>query len=141
MQTLADLLRDLRFGKTLREVEAATGISNAYLSQLESGTATQPSLRILKILSDFYGVSLSHLMQLAGYLSAPVEILPVSNMHADFEELKPWLQHTVGCGAYGGDIMDERCICGLRLRVHKIIVRESTESVEMAMQSARQARE
>ena len=42
---LAEQLRRIREVKnvSLREVEKATGISNAYLSQIESGNATNPS--------------------------------------------------------------------------------------------------
>lgn len=64
-KTLADRLRELRHGKTLREVEAATGVSNGYLSQLEIGAAANPSPRILKRLAEYYGVSCSELVLLA----------------------------------------------------------------------------
>jgi transcriptional regulator with XRE-family HTH domain len=67
---LGEELRRLRLekGVTLREVEKATEISNAYLSQLENGKAEQPSPRVLHKLAEFYGVSYHGLMESAGYL-------------------------------------------------------------------------
>jgi HTH-type transcriptional regulator, competence development regulator len=52
---------------TLRAVEAETGISNAYLSQLETGKICSPSPSILQKLSDFYGVPYNAVLELAGY--------------------------------------------------------------------------
>lgn len=46
-------LRELS-GKTLRIVELNTGISNAYLSQLETGKIKSPSYLVVKKLFDFY---------------------------------------------------------------------------------------
>lgn len=43
-------------GKTLRDVEKATGISNAYLSQLENGKIHRPSYNTVKLLSEYYGI-------------------------------------------------------------------------------------
>ena len=60
-------LRHLR-GDSLRDVEKATGISNAYLSQLETGKIDKPSPHILHKLANHYGVSYTYLMELAGYL-------------------------------------------------------------------------
>lgn len=68
--TLAEELRSIRRarGHTLREVEAATGISNAYLSQLETGTIKQPSPNFLYKLADFYRIPYELLMERAGYI-------------------------------------------------------------------------
>jgi transcriptional regulator with XRE-family HTH domain len=67
---LAKYLREIRTvqGKSLRAVEEATGISNAYLSQLERGEATKPSPDKLQALAKFYAVSYTDLMRAAGYL-------------------------------------------------------------------------
>ncbi|MGE0851881.1 MAG: helix-turn-helix domain-containing protein [Hyphomicrobiaceae bacterium] len=56
---------------TLREVEEGTDkdISNAYLSQIESGKIKQPSANILGKLAEFYKIDFLHLMELAGYVS------------------------------------------------------------------------
>jgi transcriptional regulator with XRE-family HTH domain len=55
----------------LRDVEKATGISNAYLSQLETGKVENPSPHVLHKLADFYKVPYESLMQAAGYLKSP----------------------------------------------------------------------
>jgi transcriptional regulator with XRE-family HTH domain len=56
-----------RAGLTLREVEERTGISNAYLSQIESGRIKEPSPRVLHRLAELYGESYAELLELAGY--------------------------------------------------------------------------
>lgn len=56
-----------RAGFTLREVEERTGVSNAYLSQIESGRIREPSPRMLHRLAELYGESYTELMELAGY--------------------------------------------------------------------------
>ncbi|MGD0662668.1 MAG: helix-turn-helix transcriptional regulator [Syntrophorhabdales bacterium] len=67
---LAEELQRVRKVKnaSLREVERATGISNAYLSQLEGGDATNPSPHILQKLAEFYEVPYMSLLKTAGYL-------------------------------------------------------------------------
>jgi HTH-type transcriptional regulator, competence development regulator len=52
---------------TLRAAEQATEVSNAYLSQLESGKIKQPSPIVLYKLSQLYGVSYADAMRFAGY--------------------------------------------------------------------------
>jgi transcriptional regulator with XRE-family HTH domain len=56
---------------TLREVEEATGreVSNAYLSQLETGKISRPSPNVLHALAKVYSVSYETLMSKAGYIS------------------------------------------------------------------------
>jgi transcriptional regulator with XRE-family HTH domain len=56
-----------RKGLTLRAVEQATEVSNAYLSQLENGKIKQPSPIVLHKLSQLYGVSYADAMRFAGY--------------------------------------------------------------------------
>jgi len=56
-----------RKGLSLRAVEEATGISNPYLSQLESGKVRQPSPIVLHKLATLLEVSYADLMRLAGY--------------------------------------------------------------------------
>lgn len=60
---------------TLRAVEDATGISNAYLSQLEHGRIKTPAPQNLYKLSELYQVPYELLMELAGY--------PVPKGHSD----------------------------------------------------------
>lgn len=54
-------------GLTLRRVEAAIGVSNAYLSQLETGKIKTPSPNTLFKLSQLLGGSYEDLMEKAGY--------------------------------------------------------------------------
>ena len=61
-------LRKLR-GETLRAVEAKTGVSNAYLSQIENGLVRRPRPHVLHKLAGFYGVPYEDLMTAAGYLA------------------------------------------------------------------------
>ena len=62
---ITSLLRRLRSTRTLRQVEADTGISNAYLSNIESG-AKRPGVKILSKLAAYYRVPLQDLLQAAG---------------------------------------------------------------------------
>lgn len=55
---------------SLRAVERATGISNAYLSQIESGKIREPSPTVLHKLAELYKVPYADLMVLAGYPDA-----------------------------------------------------------------------
>lgn len=68
-QNLGQFLRTTREAKglTLRAVETATSISNAYLSQLESDKIKQPSPVVLHKLSEVFQVSYAKLLNLAGY--------------------------------------------------------------------------
>src|SRR5439155_27212512 len=68
-QDLSLFLRSARErkGLTLRAVEQATEVSNAYLSQLESGKIKHPSPIVLHKLSQLYGVSYADAMRFAGY--------------------------------------------------------------------------
>lgn len=68
-KSLAELLVDARRvkGVSLREVERNTGISNAYLSQIETGTIQEPSPHKLHALAEYYGIEYDTLMTLAGY--------------------------------------------------------------------------
>lgn len=67
---LAAIRKDRGF--SLRHVEELTkkAVSNAYLSQVESGKIQQPSPNILHALSSVYKISYEQLMAMAGYISA-----------------------------------------------------------------------
>lgn len=54
-------------GLTLRDVERTSGVSNAYLSQLERGRIKQPSPNVLHALAACYGISYGLMMERAGY--------------------------------------------------------------------------
>jgi HTH-type transcriptional regulator, competence development regulator len=60
-------MRREELGLSLRQVEEKTGISNAYLSQVENFKITQPSPSVLRKLADLYEISYSRLMKLAGH--------------------------------------------------------------------------
>ena len=62
---ITSVLRRLRGTRTLRQVEADTGISNAYLSNIESG-AKRPGVKILTKLAAYYRFPLGELLQAAG---------------------------------------------------------------------------
>jgi transcriptional regulator with XRE-family HTH domain len=55
---------------SLRELAAATDVSNAYLSQLERGLHA-PSVRVLKSLADAFHLSAETVMEQAGLVSEP----------------------------------------------------------------------
>lgn len=69
MENYGEYLKALREAKgmTLREVEKKTDVSNAYLSQLESGKVKQPSPITLFKLSEIYDTSYEVLMKKVGY--------------------------------------------------------------------------
>jgi transcriptional regulator with XRE-family HTH domain len=59
-------------GLSLRQVEELSKhvVSNAYLSQIETGKILQPSPNILHALSDIYKISYQQLMTMTGYITA-----------------------------------------------------------------------
>jgi len=77
---LGQYLWDLRHatGLSLRDVEEASGVSNAYLSQLETGKITKPSPDFLYRLAEVYAAHLpanvpivcsyERMMELAGHI-------------------------------------------------------------------------
>jgi len=69
LESLGALLRESRerLGLTLREVEAKTEISNAYLSQLEGAKIKQPSPQVLHKLCSLYECSYAAALEMAGY--------------------------------------------------------------------------
>ncbi|MGA3267412.1 MAG: helix-turn-helix transcriptional regulator [Verrucomicrobiota bacterium] len=74
MRTLGQELQTARKLKklSLREVEAATGISNPYLSQLENDKIQKPSPQFLGKLAALYELDFQLVMEAAGY-AAPVK--------------------------------------------------------------------
>lgn len=69
--SLGQELRRLRqlHGFTLKDVERTTGISNAYLSQVETGKIEKPSPAKLYALAEMYKVSYDTLMETAGHIT------------------------------------------------------------------------
>ena len=66
-ETIGELLKRLRGNTSLRAVQRTSGISNAYLSQVEKGLK-RPGPRILRKLAALYNVSVQQLFSKAGYL-------------------------------------------------------------------------
>jgi HTH-type transcriptional regulator, competence development regulator len=70
--SLGPYLKSVRLGLglSLRDVEEATEkeVSNAYLSQLETGKISKPSPHILYALANVLGVAYEGLMERAGYI-------------------------------------------------------------------------
>jgi HTH-type transcriptional regulator, competence development regulator len=72
MKSLGKKLKDSReiMSLTLRQVEEATGISNAYLSQLENDKIKKPSANVLYKLASLYQVELDSLLYAAGIIES-----------------------------------------------------------------------
>ena len=70
MKTLGQVLKESRerASKTLREVGELTGISDAYLSQLENDKIKKPSANVLYKLSNAYVVELDVFLTAAGII-------------------------------------------------------------------------
>ena len=70
MSKLGDYLLQTRkrLGLTLRQAETLTHVSNAYISQIESGLRLDPHPNILRDLAKGYGIDFQELIKIAGYL-------------------------------------------------------------------------
>jgi len=99
-----EFLKELREkkGVTLKQVEEGTGMSNAYISQLETGTRRRlPAPDKLKALADYFNVTIKELLEKAGY----VESGPIA------ETLKEKIEK-----AFAHVISDPACQYGTRLK-------------------------
>ncbi|MEP7375978.1 MAG: helix-turn-helix domain-containing protein [Chitinophagaceae bacterium] len=72
MKSLGRTLKDSRelIPFTLRQVEESTGISNAYLSQLENEKIKKPSANVLYKLASLYKIELDTLLYAAGIIQS-----------------------------------------------------------------------
>jgi HTH-type transcriptional regulator, competence development regulator len=70
MNTFGAYLKQLRKDRqlTLKQVEKAAGVSNAYISQVERGLRNPPQPEVLRRLAKVYEVSQRELMVAAGHL-------------------------------------------------------------------------
>ena len=70
MKSLGKTLKEARelIPLTLRQVEEATGISNAYLSQLENDKIKKPSANVLYKLASIYNIELNNLLAASGII-------------------------------------------------------------------------
>jgi transcriptional regulator with XRE-family HTH domain len=66
---LGNVLKEARGGRdmSLRDVERETDISNAHLSQVESGRIEKPDMALLYTLATLYRLDYRELLVLAGY--------------------------------------------------------------------------
>lgn len=87
-KALGPYLKQLREsqGLSLRDVQSKAGISNAFLSQIESGKVKEPSPVMLHKLATLYRVPYEHLMGRAGY-PAPEPAHPAQPTKAVFQRL------------------------------------------------------
>ena len=84
---IGQLLKELRGPKTLRQVEADTGITNAYLSNIELGLK-KPGMKTLAKLGFYYQVPLDHLLHIAGMaeeVPRPAQQESVINIHRAYD--------------------------------------------------------
>jgi transcriptional regulator with XRE-family HTH domain len=91
MDELGLYLRRIRknLNLTLRAVEEKTGISNAYLSQLENNKIFCPSPKVLYKLAECYQVSYEYLMKLAGYPTTEKKQMPAFRISSSLDDLTP----------------------------------------------------
>ena len=66
-ENIGQMLKRLRGETSLRGVQRLSGISNAYLSQIEKGIR-HPGPKVLRRLAALYGVGVQELLRKAGYL-------------------------------------------------------------------------
>ena len=79
-------LRDTR-SLSLRDVEKKTGVSNAVLSQIESGQVKRPSPTTLYKLAELFDVPYEELMSRAGYPMPSRHVGEAQSAHAVFNRL------------------------------------------------------
>jgi transcriptional regulator with XRE-family HTH domain len=84
LETLGSFIRSKRklANMSLRQLAERTRLSNPYLSQIERGLH-QPSVRVLRLLSDALNVSAETLLTQAGLLQAAAATVPGGPSGAD----------------------------------------------------------
>lgn len=90
----AEYLKNLRRekGLSLRELAERSGVSNAYISQIERGKRGVPSPDVLEKLAAGLGVSYAELMRAAGYWPKLADLEALAASRGDgrvLEELPP----------------------------------------------------
>jgi transcriptional regulator with XRE-family HTH domain len=86
MKSLGATLKEARelIPFTLRQVEDATGISNAYLSQLENDKIKKPSANVLYKLASIYKIELNSLLSASGIIEKVSENQPVAQSNNEW---------------------------------------------------------
>ncbi len=79
-----EFLRETRLAKglSIRQLATMAGVSNAYLSQVETGARGVPSPKILKRLARPLSITPTRFLEIAGYISRPQ---PITNPTIDIE--------------------------------------------------------
>jgi HTH-type transcriptional regulator, competence development regulator len=72
---------------SLREVERRTGISNAHISQIETGGIERPAPNVLWALASVYELDLGDLMRMSGHGEAAAKATPGSVVGAALREM------------------------------------------------------
>ena len=97
-------LRD-RQRMSLRDVERESGVSNAYIAQLEKGDRPAPSADILKKLARAYNVTVRELLLRAGYLDEPeVSATEEERIEAAFQYVLADPDYKLGTRIRGEDL-------------------------------------
>ena len=97
-------LRD-RQRMSLRDVEKESGVSNAYIAQLEKGDRPAPSPDILKKLARAYNVTVRELLLRAGYLDEPeVSATEEERIEAAFQYVLADPDYKLGTRIRGEDL-------------------------------------
>jgi SOS-response transcriptional repressor LexA/DNA-binding XRE family transcriptional regulator len=107
-------LKELRLTKGLkiRELESLSGVSNAYLSQLENGKRGKPSPEIIKKLAPHLDTSYTDLMKMAGYINEEIddEALQLMNNTENIEEVFDYAFNQLINGiSNNGEVFEEYC--------------------------------
>jgi transcriptional regulator with XRE-family HTH domain len=91
MKSLGQTLKEARLliPLTLRQVEEATGISNAYLSQLENDKIKKPSANVLYKLSCIYNIELDEILLAAGIITEKQKIKDMNDQLKTIKNLTP----------------------------------------------------
>lgn len=100
MKTLGQTLKEARelIPFTLRQVEDAAGISNAYLSQLENDKIKKPSANVLYKLASLYKIELNTLLSASGIIEKSLQAEPEKTNNE-------WLNRLA---FYSGDFTEEQ---------------------------------
>ena len=82
--SLGQRLRDLRQAnkRTLRDIEADSGLNSGYLSQLEQGKVSQPTPAVLQKVAAGYGVPVPVVLSWAGYIEEEEDGLSLNQARA-----------------------------------------------------------
>jgi transcriptional regulator with XRE-family HTH domain len=89
---------------TLKQVESAAGVSNAYMSQIERGLRNPPHPDILKRLATVYEVTDRELLIQAGYLDDPEEQVKREKLEKAFQHVLTDPHYKYGTRLRGGHL-------------------------------------